>query len=219
MELSDLKKLRKIVPGSVFIFYSVPLYQFFSTNIFTFDSSLKFTIEGYGSVLAFIIGSFFSSLKIRSIKNKKSFDEINANIKNRLIEAAMGPNFTHPDLKDIKESKKLMHIFYHFIDNNESLKEKSKLVRDNGLFWTSMADVAILSCFFSCIYSVLVWVIGPDPLLVAAGIMIGCIGLIAGEIIFPIAVKNHISLGNDQIDFINTLNRAELQNKVSQLFS
>ncbi|MFB2752992.1 hypothetical protein ACE02G_04985 [Shewanella xiamenensis] len=218
MELSTLKKLRKVVPGTVFLFFSVPIYQFFAEDLFKIDDSLKFSLEGYGSVLAIIIGSFFGTLKIRMIRNESTHKKINENIKYRLLTEGLTEERTVEEKERIKNSKRLMHVFYHFIDNDESLKEKSKLVRDNGLIWTSTADVAILGCFFSWLYFILILVFGADGVLVSSGLMIGSIGLISGAILHPRTVKEHISLGNEQIDFILTNHKAELQRRVTELF-
>ena len=171
MELSTLKKLRKVVPGTVFLFFSVPAYQFCVDDIYKIDDSLKFPLEGYGAVLAIIIGSFFGTLKVRRLRNKKTHKEINENIKTRLLMEGLAEHRSEDEKIKIKNSRKLMHIFYHLIDNDQSLKEKSKLVRDNGLIWTSTADVAILGCFFSWVYLILILIYGIDALLVSAGLM------------------------------------------------
>lgn len=218
MELSTLKKLRKIVPGTVFLFFSVPVYQFFVDDLFKIDDSLKFSLEGYGAVLAIIIGSFFGTLKIRSLRNETTHKEINENIKSRLLAEGLTEQRSEEEKDEIKNSRKLMHVFYHLIDNDQSLKEKSKLVRDNGLIWTSTADVAILGCFFSWLYLILILIFGVDGLLVSAGLMIGSIGLISGAILHPRTVKEHISLGNEQIEFILTNHKDELQKRVTELF-
>ncbi|WP_421711534.1 hypothetical protein [Alcanivorax sp.] len=218
MELSTLKKLRKIVPGTVFLFFSVPVYQFFVDDLFKIDDSLKFSLEGYGAVLAIIIGSFFGTLKIRSLRNETTHKEINENIKSRLLAEGLAEQRSEEEKDEIKNSRKLMHVFYHLIDNDQSLKEKSKLVRDNGLIWTSTADVAILGCFFSWLYLILILIFGVDGLLVSAGLMIGSIGLISGAILHPRTVKEHISLGNEQIEFILTNHKDELQRRVTELF-
>lgn len=218
MELSTLKKLRKIVPGTVFLFFSVPVYQFFVDDLFKIDDSLKFSLEGYGAVLAIIIGSFFGTLKIRSLRNETTHKEISDNLKRRLLMAGLIEQRSEKEKDEIKNSRKLMHVFYYLIDNDQSLKEKSKLVRDNGLIWTSTADVAILGCFFSWLYLILILIFGVDGLLASAGLMIGSIGLFSGAILHPRTVKEHISLGNEQIEFILTNHKDELQRRVTELF-
>jgi len=218
MELTNLKRLRKIVPGSIFLFFCMPMYQYATHNLFVVDESLKFTIGSYGAAIAFVIGTLFSNLKIRAYRNEKSHKLIDDNIKTKLIEYGLTTGQTPEKIDEVKSSKQLMHIFYHFIDNDASLKEKGKLVRDNGLTWTSTADMAILGCIFCWIYFVLILFFGPESIFVSAGLMIGCLGLISGAILHPRSVKEHIKLSDEQIGFIITNYRSELQTRVTALF-
>ncbi|MBA7664365.1 hypothetical protein ES703_72423 [subsurface metagenome] len=217
MELSTLKTYRKIVPGATFISFLIPAYLFFTDQVFEIDEA-KFVFGGFGLVLAIIIGTCFSSLKIRSLRNKKTHTEIITNIKNKLIKNGLTRTVDAEEKKKVIEGRQLMNVFYYFIDNDESLKEKSKLVRDNGLFWTSTADVAILGCFFTWLYFLLILFFGAEPLLVFAGLSIGFIGLLSGAILHPLSVRNHIVLGNEQLEFIFTNYKKELQDKINGLF-
>ena len=218
MELSTLKRYRKVVPGATFIFFLIPAYLFFTDQVLRIDEAAKFAVGGYGAVLAFIIGTFFSSLKIRSLRNKKTHAEIITNIKKKLIKNGLTRTVDAEEIKKVIEGRQLMHVFYHIIDNDESLKEKSKLVKDNGLTWTSTADVAILSCFFTWLYFLLILFFGAESSLVFAGLLIGFIGLLSGAILHPLSVKNHIALGNDQLEFIFTNHKKKLQDKINGLF-
>ncbi|WP_053982309.1 hypothetical protein [Marinagarivorans algicola] len=219
MKLSNLKYLRKLVPGTIFIFFGVPCYQYMAGDLLNIDESIGFVIKGYGVVLAIIIGSFLECVKIRKLINSKTHQKINNNIKSKLIENGLTELKTEAEIDAVKSSKQLMHIFYHLIDNDESLKEKSKLVRDNGLIWTSTIDIAIIGCFYSWLYFILIIFFGANGLLVSAGLMIGLIGLISGALLHPRAVSEHIALGDEQIDFIVTNHKNTLQNKITGLFN
>lgn len=219
MELTTLKRLRKIVPGTIFLFFCIPIYLYVTHNLFSFDDALKFTTGSLGAALAFVIGTLFSGLKIRSLRNKKSLEQINNNIKAKLIEHGLTTAQDPAKIEKIKASKQLMHIFYHFVDNDASLKEKSKLVKDNGLTWTSTADLAILGCVFCWLYFILILVLGAEPLFFIAGLLIGILGLISGAVLHPMAAKEHINLSNEQLGFIFTNYKKELQERVTALFS
>ncbi|KTT32590.1 hypothetical protein NS201_07415 [Pseudomonas oryzihabitans] len=100
-----------------------------------------------------------------------------------------------------------MRIFYHLIDNDESLKEKAKLVRDNGLIWSSIADAIWLGALFSFLYLVLAYIstfYAPDKTfaLTITSIMLLCIVLILYGLALPKIHKEHIKLGNEQLDII-----------------
>ena len=219
MELTTLKRLRKIVPGSIFLFFCIPAYQYASHNLFNLDEALKFTVGSYGAALAFVIGTLFSSLKIRSYRNSESHKQIDDNIKTKLLEHGLTTDQPQEMIDAIKSSKQLMYIFYYLIDNDASLKEKAKLVRDNGLTWTSTADLAILGCVFSWLYFILILFFGAEPLFVWAGLMIGSLGLISGAFLHPMSAREHINLSNEQIGFILTNHKKELQEKVAGLFA
>jgi len=218
MELSTLKTYRKVVPGATIILFLVPAYLFFIHPVFKIDEIAKFAIGGFGAVLAVIIGTCFSILNIRSLRIKKTHAEIITNIKNKLIENGLTRTVDAEEKKRVIEGRRLIDVFYHFIDNDESLKEKSKLVRDNGLIWTSTADVAILGCFFTWLYFLLIIFFGAEPWLARGGLLIGFIGLLSGLIFHPLSVKKHIALGNEQLEFIFTNHKKELQKKINGLF-
>lgn len=200
------------------MFFLIPAYQYFTDQVFKIDQAAKFVLNGYGSVLAFVIGTFFSNLKIRKLRNDKTHAEINENIKNKFLANGLTKSVSEEDIQKVKASRQLMYIFYHFIDNDESLKEKSKLVRDNGLTWTSTADVAILSCVFAWLYFIFILFLGPVTLFVYSGLLIGSIGLLSGVILHPLSVKNHIELGDEQLEFIFANYKEELKEKVNGLF-
>lgn len=218
MDVSNLKRLRKVVPGTAFLFFCIPAYQYFASEVFSLSEAAEFTLKSYGSVLAFLIGTFFSSLEIRKTRNGKTHAEIIENLKSQLLEHGLTKEVEEEKLKEIKDSKQLMHVFYHFVDKDPSLKEKSKLVKDNGLTWSSTADIAILSMLFSWFYLLLILLFGPIDLFVAAGLLIGLIGFIAGQWLHPISVRKHKKLGDDQIQVIVTIYNDELQEKVNGLF-
>ena len=219
MEISHLKRLRKVVPGGAFLLFSIPAAYLYATHVsLNLTNYLNLPIMGLGVVVAYVIGAVFDGLKIRSIRTDKSYKHITDNIKLKLIEYGLTIKIDRGKIEEIKSSRKLLDIFYYFIDNDESLKEKSKLVKDNGLMWTSTADIAILGCFFCWLYFMLSIFLEPKLLLVLSGLVVGFIGFISGVVLHPIFVKKHIDLGNEQIEFIVTNKKNDLQDKVTGLF-
>ncbi|MFS8083720.1 MAG: hypothetical protein ACMG51_09730 [Ginsengibacter sp.] len=218
MELSTLKSYRKIIPGATFLLFSIPAYQFFSNTVFGIVDISKFTIEGLGAVLAFGVGTVFSNVKIRSLWTSNSHKKITENIKNKLLQNGLTRKVTEEKYEEIRSSCKLMHIFYYFVDKDMSLKEKAKLVRDNGLIWTSTADIVILAFMFVVIYLLLIAFFGLETILVAAAILISSIGLLSALVLHPNAIADQIELSNNQIDYIVTHYKQELEKKVNAIF-
>ena len=134
MELSTLKRYRKIVPGATIMLFLIPAYMFFIHPVFKIDEIAKVTIgAGLWVAVAAVIGTCFIILNIRSLRNKRTHAEIITNIKNKLIENGLTRTVDAEEKKRVIEGGRLIDVFYHFIDNDESLREKSKLVRENGL--------------------------------------------------------------------------------------
>ncbi|MCL6272239.1 hypothetical protein M3P05_20160 [Sansalvadorimonas sp. 2012CJ34-2] len=217
MELITLKRFRKIVPGVTFILFAIPLYIYITGNFLELDETLKMITGTGATVIAYIIGSVFSSLKFRGLINNEGHTRITNNIRSRLVDEGLTTQEEEETIKKLKSSKKLMNIFYNFIDNDPSLKEKSKLVRDNGLMWTSTADVALIGYLFSAIYFSLYFFLEYAPILYISGTIIIIITLLSHMLIHPRTVKEHIRLGNDQIDFITTNHKKELQKRIAEL--
>ena len=219
MDLSTLKRMRVIVPGTTFVFFAIPTYIFFSPKVLEIDSALKFPLESYGAVLAFIIGTMFNTYEIRRFILKKSLHEIDENIQNKLLQEGLStPQDTRKE-EEIKKTKKLMVIFYNFIDTDESLKEKAKLVRENGLVLSSSADIALIGLFFSYVYLFLSWIYDINTLFLFSGMAIGLIAIISWRLVHFKALKSHIKLGEDQIKIIAQNKKTELQLKVQELFN
>lgn len=219
MELSTLKNYRKAVPGATFLLFSIPAYQFFSNTIFKIEDLSKFTIEGLGAVLAFGIGTVFGNVKVRALWTASSHQKINENIKDKLLQNGLTKIVTDEKYAEIRSSRKLMHVFYYFIDNDMSLKEKAKLVRDNGLIWTSTADIVILAFIFSVFYMLLIAIFGSQTILIMAAILIFLIGLLSALVLYPNAVADQIELSNSQIEYIVTHKKKCLEEKVNSLFA
>jgi hypothetical protein len=85
---------------------------------------------------------------MRGWRNKNTLREIQLNIKRQLFENGRTIPISDVDRDRIMGGNEIMSIFYKIVDNDDSLKEKAKIVRSNGLFWTSTADVAVISIIY-----------------------------------------------------------------------
>lgn len=218
MDLSTLKRMRVIIPGTTFVFFMIPIYIYFSPKIIETDSALKFPIESYGAVLTFVIGTLFNTYNLRKLILKKSLDEIDNNIKNKLLQEGLTASQTPTKIEEIKKSKKLMNIFYYFTDTEETLKEKAKLVRENGLVLSSSADIALIGSFFSLLYLFLSYFHDINALFLFSGLAIGAMAIISWLSVHSKALESHLLLSNEQLDYIIQNKKNELQTKVMGLF-
>lgn len=219
MDLSTLKRMRVIVPGTTFVFFMMPIYIFFSPKVLEIDSALKFPLESYGAVLAFIAGTLFNTYNIRRLMLKRSLHKVDDNIQNKLLQEGLVVPQDIQKKEAVKKSRKLMNVFYAYIDADESLKERAKLVRENGLVLTSSADVALIGLFFAYLYLFLSWLYDINTLFLFSGLTIGLIAIISWGLVHSKALESQIKLGNEQINFIVQNKKTELQGKVMELFN
>lgn len=219
MDLSTLKRMRVIVPGTTFVFFMMPIYIYFSPKVLEIDSALKFPLESYGAVLAFIAGTLFNTYNIRRLMLKRSLHKVDDNIQNKLLQEGLVVPQDIQKKEAVKKSRKLMNVFYAYIDADESLKERAKLVRENGLVLTSSADVALIGLFFAYLYLFLSWLYDINTLFLFSGLTIGLIAIISWGLVHSKALESQIKLGNEQINFIVQNKKTELQGKVMELFN
>ncbi|MBH3329648.1 hypothetical protein I5L56_08435 [Pseudomonas oryzihabitans] len=221
MDLSNLKTMRKLVPGTTLVLLSIPIYKTFIEESLNSNDALKFPFESYGLVLVFIFGTILCETKLRKKVLEKSLEEISKNIFFKLYGMNNNNQSPPPTLYNTPNKKKMMIIFYHLIDNDESLKEKGKLVRDNGLLWSSTADAIWLGLIFSYLYLILSWVcifFAPEksmPLAIS-GLMIAVTVWALKKIALPRIHREHLKLSNDQLEIINQLHKATAQSILKQ---
>ena len=216
MDIGTLKKLRSVVPGSLIILELVPLYTYWTGTPLSELSKGDWLLAGVMSVVAYAVGMLYNVYCVRALFNRKSHSRITENIKQRLL--AMGRTAPIPDemRQALLTGSALMDTFYSLVDSKDSLKEKAKLVRDNGLAWSSIADVVVLGALFACLYLPL-WYSTKYSLLLYWGAISGALALLSALFFHPRAERRHITLSNEQLDFIQTQMKDEVETKVNSL--
>ena len=208
MERKTLKFLRLLIPGLIVIFEFIPLLNYLKINFKIGEGWFSYS---YLVVLALVIGSIYHIYNIRYTVTNVSHRKIDLNIVTSLIKI-YNKEITQEEYNYLKD-KRLLHIFYYFIDKDPSLTAKSQLVYFNGLFWTSTADLTILSALASIVYLIFGLFIFQENTLWLVGIFLSGISLLA--IVFHFySILNHYKLSNDQIEFIETHYQKELKEKI-----
>lgn len=100
--------------------------------------SIPKSLEEASKLLASVLlGVLYHYTPFRGYANQGFFDQVNRRISTKLTAP-----FSESLPKALNlEWQKVRLIHYHFIDNEESLKVKSQIIRWNGLLWTSAADL------------------------------------------------------------------------------
>lgn len=216
MSLTSLKNWRLVIPG---IFIVLVLIFSLQENFGELTGSLRSFTDFQLNDLAIIVvvvvfGVLYYILNIRRLLWYRYNEQIQDNIKNTLIKP-----FTQ-QLQDsqenyLKEGRKLMHIFYNFIDNDKSLSEKAKSVRLNGLIWTSTMDLTIISAIGSLVFWVKLIIVKSSYNLWMALILL-FVSLVSFGLI-QLATRRHISLSNEQLEFICQSYTQQLEDKINDL--
>ena len=215
MDVGTLKKFRAIVPGALILVGAIPAYTFLIGKPLSAIQAIDLIFFGVGAVLAYALGTLYNLFCLRAVFNGKSHERITQNIKARLLELRTAP--LTPDRKQqLLTGNELMNVFYAMVDSNDSLKERAKLVRDNGLVWSSIADATVLGVAFAALYLTLGFTTNHRPFF-EWGIGAGIIAFVAGGLLHPVAERRHIQLGNAQLEFIATQTTADAQQRVNAL--
>jgi Flp pilus assembly protein TadB len=173
-------------------------------------------LAGVMSVVAYAVGMLYNMYCVRALFNRKSHNRITLNIKKRLLCMGRTVPITPQQEQALLSGNALMNTFYSLVDSQESLKEKAKLVRENGLAWSSIADIVVLGTLVACFYFPLWLLTNYSPFLYWAAIAV-VLALLSAFVLHPRAERRHIALSNEQLDFIKTQMKSEVEQKVNAL--
>lgn len=143
MSIDLLKSLRFITPGIVIFLYWALLGNITGDWKIEVPDSVS-DIRSYTPVI--LAAAFYYLTPIRDWANRKHFDAINKNIRDRLVIIGGGD----PDSKS-SEWSRLRRLFYKIVDSDASLQLHAKRAYFNGYFWTTTADIKAISMIFSVI--------------------------------------------------------------------
>jgi len=177
---------------------------------------LDWVIAGAGIVVSYVLGAIYNLYGLRAVFNGNSHARIITNIKHRLLEIGRTTPLTDERKNQLERGSELMDVFYSLVDSNDTLKERAKLVRDNGLIWSTVADVTMLSTMFGALYLPL-WLTTGEAQFMIWGLGAAVVALVAGLSWHPRAERRHVQLGNDQLNFIAQHLKNEASEKVNAL--
>lgn len=194
----------------------VPVYTYWTGAPLSELNRGDWLIAGTISVIAYAIGMLYNVYCVRALFNRSSHKRITENITRRLLSMGRTTPITDEKRQALLAGGALMDTFYSLVDSRDSLKEKAKLVRDNGLAWSSMADIVVLGAVFACLYFPL-WLFTHYSLFVYWAAISGVLALVSALLFHPQTERRHIALSNEQLDFIQTQMENEVQAKVNAL--
>lgn len=199
-----MNPLRIIIPGFILLILIcfLPELEQLKTLIESHSSLGVFADIITPGITAIFLGAIYNILDIRGrFFWKKPLKKVQDNLKTGLLSPFKEDPMIKPNIPKLMEKRKIMHIFYHFIDNDKTLSEKAKSVYLNGLIWTSVIDVAAISLLGLIYCAILMIIIGPKDHGVLAGILLFTY-LIFQYLLHPLVVRDHIKLGDIQVEYI-----------------
>lgn len=223
MELKTLKKLRFIVPGILLFIQFVLFFSIKDLNDIRNYLKLynvKYEISQFLFFISIIfIGILYYTFDIREKIFKRNFEYVENNIKNKLLKPYEN-KYSTDEINNFKQGSKLINIFFYFIDNDASLKEKAKIVNFNGLIWTSLMDLLIISSFGFFIFfirwivvSVIFQFTSYYYIMAFANFGITFISAFVGGFL----TEKYVSLRNEQLEIIHQFHKKELGRRISDL--
>ena len=209
MELSVLKSLRGIAPAILFSVLFAPLAPLLPSIPLKLPMPTEW---GFLSAGAVIFAFIYATLPLREISNSEFHRRVRSNIDSRLWAIARGA-LPQPQGWTNREA---MQVFYNLIDNDESLKTKTKNIYANGFLWTTAADLRFIG-FCSLLIHLGYLLAMPNNLSVLGGIVLNLVALVLSYIMSETTTKKHISLGNEQLDYIRVNLKVKLEEKLNLL--
>jgi len=215
MNKETLKKWRLIIPGIIIFFLILFGFTNSKEELFTFYKIFK-TLEWNDSIyliLVFFFGVIYYTLNVRWLVWQPFNAQIQENIKDKILNIS-NLKISSSQWFDLKKGRALMNIFYSFVDNDESLKQKSKVVMFNGLIWSSFIDLSILSCLAALSYSILSFFISKSHYIILADLLF-CLSFLS-LICTSLLTRRHKTLSNEQLDIIVQTKKNEVEQKIKE---
>ncbi len=210
MRLETLLHLRILVPGAIIYLVLVVLLpiDFYNKDFFSNIKIIKFPLFIF---VSYIFGYFYDLVKLRGPIFSMQSKMVDDNIKDSLL-SIYGESVESVDENDKQylKSKRLMSIFYHIIDQNNSLEKKSRRVYLNGLIWTTFIDAFIIF-FISTILSAIL------GFFVSRYFIIALIFFLLAVATFLLSLSSRskqIDLSNRQLKYIKHYCKKELVEKI-----
>jgi len=216
MDQQTLKTLRLIIPGMLVVIVFLPLFLKGLNPAQVGGTLFRFETLFSIGVVAGIGGLFYVvNLVIRRPFFQPQLIPIQENIKEKLLGFCANETLNPTARKHLREGRRLMTVFYHFVDNDESLKEKAKSIRLNGLVMSSIADLMFLLCMAIPVYLVAYWAFR-RPHYVVMGLLCAGVNALCWPMIVTVR-KRHIELSDEQLDHIGLYYREELCNTLRMI--
>ena len=215
MNKETLKTWRIFIPGIITILLIIFGLTNSKEEILTFYKIFKPLERNDIFVIAPVLffGVIYYALNVRWVIWKPFIFQVQENIKNKILNAST-LKLTSSDWYKIKKDRALMIIFYSFVDNDESLKEKAKSVRLNGLAWSSFIDLSVLSCLSALLHSGIYVFTSKLYHIYLAWILF--LSYFISLVFVFLLTRKHIKLSNEQLEVIIQRKKEKINSEIQK---
>jgi hypothetical protein len=206
MSQSTLKWLRLATPGLIILGFYAILGRLTGLSVVSLPQNLK---DALLSASVLIPAGVYYLLPFRTWANRRYFDAVSENLRSNMVRASGLPD------KPVTYSwEALRGIFYHLVDNDQSLTKKASLAYFNGFIWTTCADIRVIAYTYVIIAAFLSW-IGVEGSMLAVVIFAAI--AVASYLASAIATRRHKLIGHEQLEIIQIYHRDELRKSLREI--
>jgi hypothetical protein len=214
MEQGTLHKLRMIMPGLLLLIVFFFLFQpdVDTSKLLSQDISKDSVLYMVATVTVIGMGIVYYLLKLRKYAMDKPLEKVRKNIEQELLKPFSDNAKIVKGASELAKDRKLMNIFYSFVDNDKSLEKRSKEIYMNGLIWSTIADARIISAFAFLLY-IIMWKSTQNSQYLLFSEISGLVFL-STFLFMPLVTQKHIELSNLQLEFIVAKYKKELKSEL-----
>ncbi len=211
MSLETQKYLRIFVPGVLILLLGTPLFleSFGITDVKSFLSFENALLVP----LAVVLGVFYHVSSVRSFVKQIFTQKTDKKIVDRLLSVS-DESIEVRNVAKWCNGKTANSIFYNIVDNDSSLSEKVKIIRFNGVIWTSFIDASTICFLFSGVYLGSYQFVERSHFITLA-LVLWIASIVCFLLIFP-TVNRHLELQDEQIDALIANKKSELLSKLHE---
>lgn len=214
--MTTLKYFRLLVPGILIVIVFILVIQESFDELVQFATAFSnLQLKDTLFIAVFIIiGAIYYIFNIRDLLWNPYHKRVQNNIKETLINSFQ-EELNKQQRDNLKEGRKLMNVFYYFIDNDNSLAQKANRVRFNGLMWTSTIDLTIITAIGSLVFWIK-FIIERSSYNLWMAVILLIVALMSFGLI-QLTTRKHLSLSNEQLEIICQLHKEKLHEKINEL--
>jgi hypothetical protein len=208
MSKETLKVMRLIIPGVLIFLLCMPLGKLTFATLTKIDTGNAFYLA-----IVLVLGGLYRTFNARRFLFHDQLTDVHKNIKDKLLAPFVNEQI-YSKLNNLPE-RDFLKVFYNIIDNDPSLSSKKADVYENGLLWSSYADLGTISIFASPIYCLAFALMRNYEYLAIAVFLLGLFFL--SKFLSAITARNHIKLSDDQLETITVIHRQKLNDLLQKL--